>query len=233
VQRVVLNMKNITRLLALVLLLGSGYFVWKHVVPNILPNLVSNVTKIDPMRLDDAYKINIERDASAESPNMTIKNNSAIDLRLHMFNASDKAKVIARENWVLKRGESKSYPRDSYVFHVWKSQFFDASIKWTDSLWTDVEFSGNESNLTVKGRDKPPVTIRNDTDEQLKFCTYNAGDIVQAVPLKCWTLGSKTGAEWKNAPQEFMLKVFKPALLDDPVLTQSSVKDMSAITIAR
>ncbi|MFK8183785.1 MAG: hypothetical protein AB8B99_10465 [Phormidesmis sp.] len=162
---------------------------------------------------------------------MTIKNNSEIDLRLHMFNASDQAKIIARENWILKKGESKTYERNSYVFHVWKSQFFDASIQWTEPLWTDIEFSGSEDNLTIKGSDKPPVTIRNEANQQLKICIYNADDKVQAIPLDCWTLSPGTQTTWKKAPQEFLIKAFKPALLDNPVLTQSNVQDMSTITI--
>lgn len=214
-------MKNLTNLFIVILLMGSGYFVWTKVLPD-----------FDPFSLDDAYRLNIDSSDQAPSPQMKIQNNSDINLRLHMFNASDSVKLVARENWVLKPGESKHYPRGNYVFHVWKSQLFDASIVWTDTLWTDVEFSGNANNLVVKGSAKPPVTITNDVNEQLKACAYNTNDLVQAISLvPCWTLGPQTSVTWQESPDVFMLKVFKPALLDDPILTQSGAKDVSSITI--
>ncbi|MFQ5528570.1 MAG: hypothetical protein ACE5GX_20230 [Thermoanaerobaculia bacterium] len=215
-------MKNIVNLVIVILVLGAGYFVWAKVLPK------------DPFALDDSYKVSIESSASNLSDQMRISNNSEIDLRLHMYNASDPIKAIARENWVLKKGASRTYPRDSYVFYVWKSQFFDAGIKWTQTLWTDVEFSGNENNLVVKGGPKPPVTFTNTVDEQLKICIYNAGDTLQVIPrVPCWTISKGRTVKWEDAPELFLLKVFKPAFLDDPLVTESDVPHMSAITISK
>jgi hypothetical protein len=165
---------------------------------------------------------------------MRITNNSKIALRLHMFNAGDLAKVLALENWVLQKGESRTYRRGSYVFHVWKSQFpFDAGIKWTDELWTDVVFTGDAKNLSVQGGPKPPVTIANNAGEQLKVCVYKADDSVYAFALQCWTFGAERTIEWKTAPTRFSLRVYKPALLDDPLMAESDLQDMSALTISR
>lgn len=215
-------MKYAISLVVAGLVIFAGYFVWVKVLPK------------DPFALDDAYKVNIVRQASAHGGEMRITNNSRIDLRLHMYNASDVVKAVARENWVLKKGESRTYPRDNYVFYVWKSQLFDAGIKWTQTLWTDVAFSGDENNLVVTGGPKPPVTITNAVNEQLKICIYNARDTVQAIPLvPCWTIGQGRTVNWENAPALFLLKVFKPALLDDPLATESDVEHMSAITISK
>lgn len=215
-------MKNAVNLVIVALVIVASYFVWVKVLPK------------DPFKLDDAYKVHIERRAKSFPGEMRITNKAKIDLRLHMYNAGDVVKAVARENWVLKKGASKTYPRGSYVFYVWKSQLFDAGIKWTQTLWTDVEFSGDEHNLIVTGGPKPPVTITNNVDEQLKICVYNAKDTAQVIPrVPCWTIGKGRTVKWEDAPALFLLKVFKPALLDDPLATESDVEHMSAITISK
>jgi len=207
-----------------VVLLGvvgiAGYFIVKNVLPK------------DPFALDDSYRVTIDRPPAPPDP-MRITNNSSIDLRLHMFDASDRVRVIARENWVLRRGQSRTYPRGRYVFNVWKSQLLDAHIKWTAELWTDVVFTGNAGNLGVQGGPKPPVTIVNEVDEQLKACAYKVNDPIQAVPLQCWTFGQGRTLEWTDAPTRFVFRVFKPALLDDPIITESDVQDLSTLTITK
>lgn len=187
----------------------------------------------DPLTLDDDYKVRIEKTASQYSGPMRITNNSGIDLKLHMFNAADAVKVVAREDWILKKGESRTYPRASYDFHVFKSQFLDAHIMWTGTRWTDVTFTGNENNLRASGGAKPPVTFANEVDEQLKICVFNARDAVQAIPLNCWTVGKGRTIDWGDAPDTFLLKVFKPAMLDKPLITESDVEHMARITITK
>ncbi|MCB2018381.1 MAG: hypothetical protein KDF54_12860 [Hydrogenophaga sp.] len=210
----------ISLILAFVLALGAAYFAWTKVLPS------------DPFKLDDDYKVRIEKGAQTFASDMRITNKSQIDLRLHMYNAADKVRAIARDNRILKKGETMTYPRGNYVFFVWKSQLFDAGIKWTQTVWTDVEFSGNENNLVVKGGPKPPVTLANETKEQLKFCVYNADDAVQAIPLvPCWTLGGGRTVQWDDAPNTFLFKAFKPAMLDKPLVTESAVEHMSAIHV--
>ena len=215
-------MKNALSLVLVALVILTGYFVWEKVLPK------------DPFALDDAYKVRIDRRAKNYAGEMRITNNARIDLRLHMYNATDMVKAVARENWVLKKGASRTYPRDSYVFHVWKSQLFDAGIKWTQTLWTDVKFSGDENNLIVTGGPKPPVTFTNEVNEHLKICVYNAKDTAQVIPrVPCWTIGRGRTVKWEDAPALFLLKVFKPALLDKPLVTESDVEHMSSITISK
>jgi hypothetical protein len=213
-------MKGLRTAVVLVVIIVAGYLI------------LTNVVLKDPFALDDSYAVAIAR-LPQPAGAMRITNNSAIDLRLHMFNASDPVRLAARENWVLRRGQSRTYERGSYVFNVWKSQLFDAHIKWTGELWTDVVFAGDENDLRIQGGPKPPVTIANDVNEQLKACVYNANDAAQAVPLACWTLGNGRTVEWRTAPPLFSFKVFKPALLDDPIITESDVQDMTALTISK
>lgn len=212
---------NVTFLVTVALIIGAGYYVVEYIVPEY------------PFNLDDSYQITIITPDNKPAKKMTITNNSRINLRLHMFNASDKVKGIARENWVLKSGDSRNYERGDYVFHVFKSQLIDDPILWSDTLWTDVEFRGDEDNLEIQGGPKPPVEIKNDVGEQLKVCTYKHNDALQAVPLKCWTFGKGRTMKWNNAPSLFTLRVFKPALLDDPIITESDVEHLSKITISK
>ena len=215
-------MKLIINLALAAIVVVAGYFVW------------TKVTLRDPFALDDRYKVHVERRAANAQGDMRITNNARIDLRLHMYNASDKVRAIARENWVLKKGASRTYPRDSYVFYVWKSQLFDAGIKWTQTVWTDVTFSGDENNLVVTGGPKPPVTFTNQVAEQLKICVYNADDVAQVIPrVPCWTIGQGRTVEWNEAPAVFLLKVFKPETLDKVLVTASNVEHMSVITISK
>lgn len=212
-------MTVVTKVVIVGVLIGGGYLIVRSFLDGGIPEL------------DDSYRVTIDRTAPSDS--MRITNSSDIDLRLHLFNAADAVRVVPRENWVLRRRESKTYPRGRYVFNVWKSQAVDAHLKWTKELWTDVVFTGNESNLGVQGEPKAPVTITNEVDEQLKACVYEAKDAVQAVPIECWTFSKGRTMEWKDAPARFVFRVFKPALLDDPIITESDVQDMSAITISK
>jgi len=214
--------KALSLMVVLAALLAGGIYFFRNV------ELIE-----DPLALDDDYKVRIEKTASQYSGPMRITNNSSINLRLHMFNAADAVKAIARENWILKTGESRTYPRASYDFHVFKSQLFDAPIMWTGTRWTDVTFTGDENNLRASGGAKPPVTFANEVDEQLKVCVFNARDAVQAVPLRCWTMGKGRTIDWGDAPDTFLLKVFKPALLDKPLITESDVEHMARITITK
>ncbi|MFK8183787.1 MAG: hypothetical protein AB8B99_10475 [Phormidesmis sp.] len=59
------SIKNSTSLLTLILILGSGYFVWEKVLPNLLPRVLENLTSIDIFGLDDSYRIDIERSPQA------------------------------------------------------------------------------------------------------------------------------------------------------------------------
>ncbi len=213
-----------------VLVIGAGYFFLDRV-----GEIVTQVVPPDPFKLDDRYKVEIQPRGPRLGDTMTITNRSSIDLRLHMFNAADAVKAIARENWVLKKSESRTYPRASYVFHVFKSQFLDRPLLWTQELYTDVEFTGNENNLKVHGGPRPQasVTLTNTVAEQIKFCAYNPGDAVQAIPLKCWTIGKDRTIDWPDPPRKFLLKAFKPALLDKALVTESDVDDMTAITLKK
>ncbi len=211
---------NVTFLITVILIFGASYYVFKYIIPE------------DPFNFDNLYQVIIITPDNKPDEKMTITNSSQINLRLYMFNASDKVKGIERENWILKRGDSRNYKRGDYVFHVFESQLIDVPILWTDTLWTDVVFRGDEDNLEVQGGPKPPVEIKNDVDEQLRVCTYKHIDALQAVPLKCWTLSKGRTIKWNNAPPLFTLKVFKLALVGDPIITESDVEHLSKITIS-
>ncbi len=212
---------NVTFLVTVILIIGASYYVFKYIIPE------------DPFNFVNSYQVIIITPDNKPDEKMIITNSSRINLRLHIFNASDKVKSIERENWILKRGDSRNYKRGDYVFHVFKSQLIDAPILWTDTLWTDVVFRGDENNLEVQGGPKPPVEIKNDVDEQLKVCTYKHNDALQAVPIICWTLSKGRAIKWNNAPSLFTLRVFKPALVDDPIITESDVEHLSKITISK
>ena len=213
-------MIGLIKILLVGAILVAGYFMVKSLIPNGVGGY------------DDSYKVTIDPPPPL-SDSMQITNNSGINLRLHMFNANDAARVVARENFVLRRGQSIGYPRGSYVFRVWKSQIVDAPILETGELWTDVVFTGAEGNLKVEGGPKPPVTIAHDVDEVLKVCAYNEKDAVQGIPLDCWTLGKDRVMEWRSGPPRFVLKLFKPELGDKVLTMESAVPDRSAIRISK
>jgi len=214
-------MKAIINLIIVVLIIGAGYYFMENYMPHI--DL--------PFGKDDSYKLDI---TSAKLPaNITVTNNSDINLRLHVFYANDMVKAVAKYNDILKKGKSINYPRDNYVFNIWKSQFLDAHIKWTGTLGSDVIITGTQNNLKIKGKASPPTNITNTVNEQLKVCTYNAGDLTQAIPLVCWNIGKDRSINWKSAPKKFIVKVFSPALLDIPLVTESAVSQSSHLVIRK
>lgn len=226
-------MKSVIDLLKIVLIVGAGYYFMEHYFPSV-SKVEKEVTKVvdKPFGKDDAFKLDI---MPVKLPkDITVKNNSNTDLRLHVFFANDAVKGIAKYNDVVKIGQSKTYPRDNYVFNIWKFQIFDAHIKWSDTINTNVTISGTDKSLSITNTEPSiPTRISNETDEQLKVCTYNAGDAVQAIPLKCWAIGKANPIEWLDAPKKFIVKVFSPALLDSPLVSQSDVAQSSRIIIQK
>jgi len=216
------SMKSVINLIIVLIVVGAGYYFLENYWPD------------DPLGKNDAYKLEITPIEGGYSGDMRVTNSSDIDLRLHVFFATDSAKLIAKYNDVLKKGKSITYPRESYVINVWKSQFFDRHIKWTGTLWSNVVFRGNENDLRVEGGPAPPVTITNTVDEQLKICAYNAADTVRWIPLvPCWDLAKDRTVNWDNAPATFTMKVFRPAALDVALVTQSHIPRMSKLVVRK
>jgi hypothetical protein len=213
-------MMGLIKILLVGAILVAGYFMVKSLIPK------------PPGGYDDSYKVTIEPPPPI-SDSMKITNNSGMNLRLHMFNANDAARVVARENFVLQRGQSLGYPRGRYAFRVWKSQIVDEPILSTDEVWTDVVFTGAEGNLKVEGGPKPPVTIAHDVDEVLKVCAYNEKDAAQGIPLNCWTIGKDRVMEWRDGPPRFVLKLFKPELGDKVLTMETDVQERSVIRISK
>ena len=87
--------------------------------------------------------------------------------------------------------------------------------------------------LEVNGGFESPVSFTNEVDEQLKVCTYDVKDRVQEIQLACWTFSKGRTIKWEDAPPLFLLKVFKPAALDQPLITKNDVEHMSTITISK
>jgi hypothetical protein len=165
---------------------------------------------------------------------MRITNGTNMNLRLHVFNAGDRVKAVAKYNDVVARGATITYPRDDYVMNLWKSQLLDKHLKWTGVLWSDVVIRGSENDLRIEGSPRPPVTITNTVDEQLKICAYNVTDTVRWIPLvPCWDLGKGRTVRWDGAPKEFTVKVFSPAALDVALVTQSHIPQLSTLVIRK
>ena len=212
----------VTLATVLVVVVG-GYLAWRAVT-GVIPD--------DPTALDDDYTLQIFAPDIPDTP-IRVTNNTNLALRIHAFDAADRAKIFARDDRVIEPGQTLEYERVPYVFHVWKSQFLDAPIKWTDPIFSDVVLSGDENNLRISA--EPAVTtFSNEVDEHLKVCTYNVGDPFQALPLECWTLAPNQTADpivWTTSPADFVVKVFEPALIDNALTTRENVTAGSSITI--
>jgi hypothetical protein len=215
-------MKSAITLVTVLVVIGAGYFFLENYWPD------------DPFGKDDAYKLEVATPGGTAVGNMRVTNRTGMNLRLHVFYASDRVKAIAKYNDILKAGSSKTYPRDSYVINLWKSQLFDRHLKWTGPLWGNVVLRGGENDLRVDGRPRPPVTITNTVDEQLKICAYDVADTVRWIPLTpCWDLARDRKVEWGDAPKVFTIKVFRPAALDVALVTQSHIPELSALVIRK
>ena len=101
----------------------------------------------------------------------------------------------------------------------------------SDVIGSDVVLEGDKNKVKITGTPNKPVTFISEVDEQLKVCTYNAGDVVQAIPLQCWTFGPGRKISWSDAPPAFILKVFRPQFLDKPLAMENDVRDQSDIAI--
>jgi hypothetical protein len=215
-------MKSILGLVTVLVVIGAVYYFFENYLPR------------NPLGEDDAYKVDITTYPAEHDSTMRISNNTNMDLRLHVFFASDRARGIAKYNDVVKRGNSIEYPRDSYDINIWWSKLFDEQLQWTGERWTDVNISGTKGNLRISGTAKPPVRITNTVDEQLKVCAYKVEDTVRAIPLvPCWDLGKDRTVAWTGAPAMFTVKVFDPALLDVALVTQSHVPHLSTLVIRK
>lgn len=215
-------MKYLIGLVTVLAIIGAAYYSFENYFPK------------SPLGKDDAYKLEITTDPRAHSDTMRITNRTNMNLRLHVFYASDLVKLAAKYNNIIERGKSREYSRESYVINIWKSQLFDRQIQWTGEVWGDVEISGTENRLRISGGPKPPVSITNTVDEELKICAYNVGDRIGAVPLTpCWRLGKDRTVTWAGAPPSFTVTVFEPAALDVALVTQSHVPHLSKLVIRK
>lgn len=88
------------------------------------------------------------------------------------------------------------------------------------------------SGIYVSARSDITVTIKNDSGEDRKLCVYNIADQVGVVPKICFTMKKNEGALWQNTGRvEFMVKVFKPALLDEYLYTRRLPGDTDKIIV--
>lgn len=215
-------MKPLIGLVTVLVIIGAVYYFFENYFPK------------DPFGKDDAYKLEITEDPRADEKTMRITNNTNMNLRLHVFYASDLVKVVAKHNDIIEKGKHKEYTRHRYVINIWKSQLFDKHLRWTGELWGDVVISGGEGNLRIKGEPKPPVRITNTVDEELKICVYEVDDRLRWIELdRCWDLGKDRTVTWDGAPPTFTVKVFKPALVDVALVTQSHVPHLSTLVIRK
>ena len=186
------------------------------------------------VRPDDDYSLTVEGGLTP-GEHMTVVNNTDIALRLHVFNADDGAKVIARENIVIEAGGRASIDRVPSVFNVWKSQIFDVHLTWTRTLYADtIVITGDENGIVIDAG-SADTTFVNEVDEHLKVCTYQTWDALQAVPLQCWTLAPDQPEPviWTDPPGAFVVKVFRPQLIDDLLTVRENVPAGSTITLRK
>jgi len=177
----------------------------------------------------DQVKVTITR---PDIPNtLRITNKADLALKIQMFNAADKVRLVPRAQWTLKPNQSVTYGRDNYRYKVFKPALFDKLMATSDVIGSDVVLEGNKNGVRITGTPKKLVTFISEVDEQVKVCTYNAGDFVQAIPLQCWTFGPGRRISWDGAPPTFIFKVFRPQFLDKPLAMESDVRDQSDITI--
>lgn len=215
-------MKPLAGLVTVLVIIGAVYYFFENYLPK------------NPFGKDDAYKLEITAEPNTPGNTMRITNNTNINLRLHVFYASDAVKLAAKHNDVIESGGYKEYVRESYVINLWKSQLFDRHLQWTGELWSDVVISGSENNLRIDGAPKPPVRITNTVDEQLKVCVYNVEDTLRWIPLvPCWELGKDRTVTWAGGPPRFTVKVFEPAAVDVALVTQSHVPHLSSLVIRK
>jgi len=194
------------------------------------------------------------------SGDLTIANKSAIKLKVLAFNADDSARLVPRAQWTLEPGQSTKYARNNYRFKAFKPAIFDELKAESGVIGSDVTVSGDGGTIRIEGSPAPepkesgvigsdvtltddgkaiaiagspkkPVTFASSVPENLKVCVYNKDDAAQIVPLKVFSLGTGTTAEWPEASAEFTVKVFRPQFLDKPLATQTNVRDQSTIKI--
>ena len=178
---------------------------------------------------DDQVKVTITRPDIPQTVRITNKANLA--LKIQMFNAGDKARIVPRAQWTLEPKQSVTYGRDNYRYKVFKPALFDQFMTESDVIGSDVVLEGDKNKVRITGTPKKAVTFISEVDEQLKVCTYNAGDVVQAIALQCWTFGPGRTINWNDAPPTFLLKVFRPQFLDKPLAMESDIRDQSDIRI--
>ncbi|MGH2362162.1 MAG: hypothetical protein ACRDGM_16670 [bacterium] len=73
---------------------------------------------------------------------------------------------------------------------------------------------------------KKVLRIQNVSSEKsIKVLMYAAGDSAMVVPLTAFNLTSKRIVVWPDAPKQFNVKVFRPGLIDQVLLTRKGLSD--------
>jgi hypothetical protein len=75
------------------------------------------------------------------------------------------------------------------------------------------------------------VTLVNRQEGTVKIAVYNAGDVVQTIPLVTWNVNPGKSVDWDGAPATFHVKVFRPQLIDHLLASRNNVPRNTTVTI--
>jgi hypothetical protein len=151
-------------------------------------------------------------------------------IKVCVYNTGDLVQGVPLKAWEIdpnKSVEWKGGP-SKFLVKVFKPQFLDQALASKNQVAYNTTVTLKNASIDVAN--KPRMTLKNSSGRKLKFCLYNAGDNVMAIPLKTWTLDNSKTATWIDAPAKYNLKIFEPAVFDKLVATKTGVPDRRTVS---
>jgi hypothetical protein len=158
---------------------------------------------------------------------VTLVNGQAGKVKIAVYNANDVLQAVPLKAWTIDPAQSVDWDGAPATFHVkvFQPQLVDQLLASRNSVpYSTVVTVNADNSITVQA--KKSFRIQNvSSEKRIKVLMYLAGDTAMVVPLTGFTLTSKKITYWPEAPKRFNVKVFRPQLIDQVLVTKRNVAD--------
>lgn len=159
----------------------------------------------------------LDREAKPKPGVLRMTNRLDHAVKVLYYDAADGVCLVAAGVIHLDPGQSSNFPSHGHQVKVFKPAFFDQHLITSGVLRGHATLRKRGDKVRIDGGndEAPSMRFVNETEELVKVCIYNRGDLVQAIPKKVFDLEPGDGHSWKIESGTHKVKVFCPAIFDE------------------
>jgi hypothetical protein len=163
---------------------------------------------------------------------VTFVNRQEGTVKFAVYNAGDVLQAVPLATWNVNPGKSVDWGGPPSRFHVkvFVPQLVDQLLASRNNVPYNTIVTVNPNNV-ISYKTKSSLRITNASTETIKVLVYKANDTVMMIALTTFTIGKGRTVTWLDAPSTFNLKVFRPQLFDQLLLTRMNVPDRKSLVV--